>query len=215
MKTADPHASLVINNRIIKCAAGLYSVGSTCKECVASCASCHDETTCLACNSSTLANGACGTDAGASSQTHNGIVSCADGFTQNAGGDGCVLCASLFGDSCQLCTREACLRCDDKHVLDAGVCRVSPLCSVTDGIGCAICMADTISFNATDCVKKDACEAFVNGNCVMCGNGTVLENGTCDTSTTCPIEKNGACLRCVDGMFADDHGVCERRAEMQ
>ena len=68
-----------------------------------------------------------------------------------------------------------CVSCPEGDVHDGGVCRGSEACAKTDGTRCVACEPGSIPFYALTCVAEGDCVEFVDGACVRCMGGLVLD----------------------------------------
>ena len=115
--------------------------------CVPDCVSCRDGVPCAICNGSRLGdNMACSRTAGATAETHGGVVACGDGYYSD--GHTCTACDRVFGDTCAMCTAEECLVCRGNTVLDSGACVEAASCARGDGTRCVACAPGCVPFNA-------------------------------------------------------------------
>ena len=205
------NALLVTNNHVLKCRETLFPDGETCGTCPDSCASCHDKSSCTLCEDSVNHFGTCVVEEHATTQTHNGIVSCDDGFILN--GSTCQSCSERHVSTCPncaLCSLDRCLQCEGHVVFADGRWKEPSLCDETDGVQCTRCSEGALAFNATDCVIDDDCVQFVDGVCVQCVDSLININDSCHPPEQCNVLGDGTCLRCDPGMFADSDGVCHR-----
>ena len=201
---------LITNNHAVKCGETHFADGTACGECPPSCASCATASSCTICATGTSLSpsGVCAVLENATTQTHRGVVACAEAsIVRNTA---CASCPDAFGVGCVQCSAARCLSCSHDHVLDDGVCRKGNFCEATNGTVCTLCVSGAVPFNATDCTNTGDCAAYVDGACVTCRDELVLfPNGTCAESDDCTAHNGGGCLRCRAKMFPDTGGVCQ------
>ena len=209
--SAPSHVLLAVDNHVVKCEEAFFVQPEACGECPESCLQCTDTTTCTLCGDSVSHLGACIVEENATAQTHNGIVSCDDGFILD--GRTCRSCSDRHASTCPnctLCSLDQCLRCEGHVVFADGRWKEPSLCDETTGTLCTRCSPGALAFNATDCVVADDCVQFVDGVCVHCADSLINVNGSCHPPEQCSSLGDGTCLRCDPGTFADRDGVCHR-----
>ena len=137
-------------------------------------------------------NTACSRTAGATAETHGGVVACGDGYYSD--GHTCTACDRVFGDACAMCTAEECLVCRGNAVLESGACVEAASCARGDGTRCVACAPGSVPFNATTCVTEGDCVAYTNGVCVRCAAGMVPdgETGACVAAGACSVSGMGS-----------------------
>ena len=83
-----PDALLATGNHVVKCGAGHFARPETCGACRDGCAACRDGASCDICDgTSHRSDTTCAATAGATVETHNGVVACGDGRFLNGDGD--------------------------------------------------------------------------------------------------------------------------------
>ena len=98
-------ARLAVGNRVVKCADGHAVRPETCAGCVPDCVSCRDGVPCAICTGERIGdNMACSRTAGATAETHGGVVACGDGYYSD--GHTCAACDRVFGGGCITIPRQ-------------------------------------------------------------------------------------------------------------
>ncbi|KAL7717125.1 protein serine/threonine kinase [Entamoeba marina] len=143
--------------------------------------------------------------------------SCLDGYLYDNNGN-CSNCQDVL-ENCTLCsgtiTNAICLECLTGSYLGSDY-----KCHSCNGCGDEGCVNDELGYypstSCNDCSKIPGCESCSNilsinsvteKNCLVCGNGFKLEDGTCKLLTNC-IEANGnECVLCQSQYILVD-GEC-------
>ncbi|ELP89717.1 protein serine/threonine kinase, putative [Entamoeba invadens IP1] len=119
--------------------------------------------------------------------TTSTILYCETSYYKDPSSNSCKGCSTTFGELCDLCDFDKCLKCSQIGVMN----RVTGQCEVLSETSCS----ETQNTYCTSCEHK---------------NYTVNTSGLCEPNTNCAISfKNGKCPVCVDGYFNTPARVCE------
>ncbi|ELP85473.1 protein serine/threonine kinase, putative [Entamoeba invadens IP1] len=175
-----------------KCSEGYYTSSTTCLKCPDNCIQCKDSLTCQICNTiSFLINKGdsviCEVQSNVSLATTSTILYCATSYYKDTSSNSCKRCSTTFGELCDLCDFDKCLKCSQNGIIN----RVTGQCEV---------------------LSETSCSTTQNTYCTFCEhkNYTVNTSGLCEANTNCAISfKNGKCPVCEDGYFNTPSRVCE------
>ena len=151
-----------------------------CAGCVDGCVSCTDVSSCDVCDGLVNAGGKCVSRPNAVAQSNGGVTVCDDDFVLLDGV--CAACKTVFPE-CAVCTATGCIKYIVGKVVIDGSCRPAAGFAATDGLSCTTCDAGTRRKSPAECVDS--------------------------ASDTHMVHADGVCLRCANGLFADETGGCQ------
>ncbi|ELP90193.1 protein serine/threonine kinase, putative [Entamoeba invadens IP1] len=175
-----------------KCSEGYYTSSTTCLKCSDNCIQCKDSLTCQICNTFSFLidkgdSVICEVQSNVLLATTLTILYCATSYYKDTSSNSCKRCSTTFGELCDLCDFDKCLKCSQYGVMN----KVTGWCEV---------------------LSETSCSTTQNTYCTSCEhvNYAMNTSGLCEPNTNCAISfKNGKCPVCVDGYFNTPARVCE------
>ncbi|ELP95045.1 protein serine/threonine kinase, putative [Entamoeba invadens IP1] len=204
----------LIDGKCRKCPVKTYEANNVCEGCDPSCYECSSSGQCDVCDFKTgqvEENGICTTKVGSNSVTDSSVISCQNGYYLFSGV--CEKCSGSF-TFCEVCNKDACLKCSRDTVLVDKKCVTIDLCEATQNTICRC--SNGYHFDGSSCQKcpLGCLTCHTDTNCSSCEPGYYFQNGKCtlselvEDSSKCETTTEGHCSLCSNGYILTN-GICE------